>query len=128
MNTFFSNPFKNLKIPEFEKVNPFAEKASRLILKAIFKYMKHPSIIASNNVTSGSTFQFSCISVDDISKEMKEPSAHVKLPTGMHSCKDFRKKFRYFSDNICNLFNFLVNEGKFQINKLIQHLHKIFWK
>ena len=26
LNTFFFNPVKNLKIPEFEEVNPFPEK------------------------------------------------------------------------------------------------------
>ena len=52
LNTFFLNTVKNLKIPECEEVNPFAEKLSQTILKAIFKYNKHRSIIAIN-VTNG---------------------------------------------------------------------------
>ena len=53
--TFSSNPIKNMKIPKFEEVNPFAEKLSYLILKAIFKYItpKYPIIIAINHVSNG---------------------------------------------------------------------------
>ena len=52
LNTFFLNAAKNLKIPECEEANPFAEKLSHTILKPIFKYNKHRSIIAIN-VTNG---------------------------------------------------------------------------
>ena len=52
LNTFFSNAVKNIKIPDPEEVNHFAEKLSQPILKAIFKYSKPPSIISINNVTN----------------------------------------------------------------------------
>ena len=35
LNTFLSNAVKNMKIPECEEVNPFAEKLSNPILKPI---------------------------------------------------------------------------------------------
>ena len=35
LNTFFLNPLKNLKIPESVDVNPFAQKMSHPVLKAI---------------------------------------------------------------------------------------------
>ena len=37
LNAFYSNLLKNLKIPEFDKVNSFAEEVSHPILKAISK-------------------------------------------------------------------------------------------
>ena len=55
---------------------------SHLMLKAIFKYRKNPSIIAINNATNGWTFQFPCVSVDDTFKVIKN-SACVKLPRVM---------------------------------------------
>ena len=48
LNTFFLHAVKNLKIPACEEVNPFAEKLSNPIPKAIFKYNKYQSIIAVN--------------------------------------------------------------------------------
>ena len=74
-------------MPEFEEVNPFAEKTSNPILKIIFKYSKHPSFIDISNVISGLThilpnlilgeyelmIQFSCVRVDDVFKEIKKP-------------------------------------------------------
>ena len=58
-NTIFSNTVKNLKIPEREQVNPFADKLLYVILEVIFKYSKHL------------TFVF---------KEIKK-SEHLKLPS-----------------------------------------------
>ena len=58
LNNFFSNTVKNLKIPECEDINPFAEKLSHLIWKPIFKFSKHRSIFAINNVTKGERFSF----------------------------------------------------------------------
>ena len=46
LNDFFSNAVINLKIPKFEKWDPFSENIDHL-LKAIGKYRKHPSVIAS---------------------------------------------------------------------------------
>ena len=42
------------------KLRSFSEKVIHLILKAIFKYSKNPSIIAINNATNVWPFQFSC--------------------------------------------------------------------
>ena len=44
------NIFSYLRKP---KVNPFAEKLSHPILKAIFKYSKHRSFIVISNITNG---------------------------------------------------------------------------
>ena len=76
-----SNLVKNLKIPEFEEVNLFAEKISHLVLKAIFKFitLKYPSTIAITHLTNGWTFQFSWVSVDDAFKEIKKLSTRIAI-------------------------------------------------
>lgn len=66
MNIFFSNADEKLKIAEIEQLNPLL---SRSIWNVTLKYSKHPSIIAFNNVTSGS--KFSGVGVDDVFKEIK---------------------------------------------------------
>lgn len=37
LNTFFTNPVKNLNIPEFEEVDPFAEKNINSDIESNFK-------------------------------------------------------------------------------------------
>ena len=71
LNTIFLNTVENCKIPDMDKSTPFSEKLSHPILKSILKYNKSRRIIAIINVTNGWTFQFSCVNVDDISKEAK---------------------------------------------------------
>ena len=53
LNTFFSNTFEKLRMPQCEEVNSFADKLSNLILKVIFKYSKNLRIVAVNNVSNG---------------------------------------------------------------------------
>ena len=61
----FSNPVKNLKIPEFEKVNLIAEKAQHPILKVILKLINAQASLPSTNAV---TFQFPCFTIDDAFK------------------------------------------------------------
>ena len=68
----FSNAVENPKIAELEEVDPFTEKILYPIFTTIFKDNKHPSPITINSVTSGSTFQFSCVIVNDVFKEIKK--------------------------------------------------------
>ena len=72
MNTFLSNVEKNLNITDSEEVKLSAGTKSNPILKAIFKYSKNPSIIVTKNTANRSTFQFSCVSFDDVFKETKK--------------------------------------------------------
>ena len=46
LNKFFSNIVKNLKIPEYENLNPNFENVKDPVFKAIWKYKNHSSIIA----------------------------------------------------------------------------------
>ena len=72
INTFLSNVEKNLNITDSEEVKLSAGTKSNPILKAIFKYSKNPSIIVTKNTANRSTFQFSCVSFDDVFKETKK--------------------------------------------------------
>ena len=72
MNNFLSNVEKNLNITDSEEVKLSAGTKSNPILKAIFKYSKNPSIIVTKNTANRSTFQFSCVSFDDVFKETKK--------------------------------------------------------
>ena len=46
LNNFFSNIVKNLKIPEYENLDPNFENVKDPIFRAILKYKNHPSITA----------------------------------------------------------------------------------
>ena len=72
INTFLSNVEKNLNITDSEEVKLSAGTKSNPILKAIFKYSKNPSIIVTKNTANRSTFQFSCVSFDNVFKETKK--------------------------------------------------------
>ena len=58
LNTFFSNAVENLKIPEYQEIDPFANNISHPIFKTILKYRNHPSIAAIKNLNKGSRFEF----------------------------------------------------------------------
>ena len=72
LNSFFSSAMKNL-----EEVDPLADQISHPILKARVKYRNHPSVIAIGNADNGSHFHFSCVSTNDVLKEIKK-SLHKK--------------------------------------------------
>lgn len=46
LNNFFSNIVKDLKISNYSKLEPFAKNINDSTLKAILKYINHPSILA----------------------------------------------------------------------------------
>ena len=77
LNIFFFKPVKNLTIPEFEEANPFAEKISQVILKAIYK---HSSIQISLLSIMSPAGERSCVSIDNVFKEIKDNSPYVNNP------------------------------------------------
>ena len=64
----FSNPVKNLKIPEFQEINLIAEKTKHPISKVNLKLV---NVQASLPATKALTFQFPCFTVGDAFKEVK---------------------------------------------------------
>ena len=63
---------KNIRIPEFQEVDPLADNISRPTSKAIVECRNHPSIISIRHVNKGSHFHFSCVSTIDIFKVIKK--------------------------------------------------------
>ena len=47
LNPSFSSAIENLRIPEFQEVDPLADKIYLSALKAIVKYRNHPSTLAN---------------------------------------------------------------------------------
>ena len=71
MNNFFSNIVKNLKIPEYENLDPNFENVKDPILRAILKYKNHPSITAIKEKAKNAMFSFHEVDKDKIKKEIK---------------------------------------------------------
>ena len=46
LNEFFSNIVRNLKIPEYDNLDPKFKKVKDPVFKAYLKYKDHPSIIS----------------------------------------------------------------------------------
>ena len=74
-NTFFVNIVPNLGIEIDQQYLSNVSNISDPIEKAIKKYQKHPSISIINKMVSSveneASFSFTCVTVDDISKEIK---------------------------------------------------------
>ena len=76
LNDFFSNAVINLKIPKFEKWDPFSENIDHL-LKAIVKYRKHPGVIAIVSEFTKEYFSFKTITIEDALKEISMFKIHA---------------------------------------------------
>lgn len=50
LNNFFSNTITILGIPRFNQSDPFSDNVSDPTLKAILKYLKHPSILITKKM------------------------------------------------------------------------------
>ena len=72
LNRFFSNAFKDLKIPGFHGAFLLADNISKPIFRTILKYANHPSTIAIKDLNNTSMFSFSNVSVADVKKEIRK--------------------------------------------------------
>ena len=74
-NIFFVNIVPNLRIEIDQQYLSNVSNISDPVGKAIKKYRKHPSISIVNKMLSGveneARFSFTCVTIDDISKEIK---------------------------------------------------------
>ena len=71
MNEFFSNIITTLGIPQRSETEPVSHNIGDPLMRAIMKYMFHPSIVAiKKNCNSGSSFNFSQVERDEIMKEI----------------------------------------------------------
>ena len=58
LNDFFSNIAKDLNISRYSELDSVAENIIEPILRAIFKYKDHPSILAIQSQYEAKTFRF----------------------------------------------------------------------
>ena len=70
LNNFFSNIVKNLKIPEYENIDPNFENVKDPIFRAISKYKNHPSITAIKEKAKNAMFNFHEVGKDKIKREI----------------------------------------------------------
>ena len=68
---------------------------------------------AINDTTNERMFQFSCVSVDDSFKKVKKLSTCKATQSNAIPINILEQNPDNFSEYICNVFNFCVNEGKF---------------
>ena len=71
LNKFFSIIVKNLKIPEYENLNRNFEKVDNSVLKEMFKYKNHPSIIEIEKNLKNSKFTFHEVDNEKITKKIR---------------------------------------------------------
>ena len=97
MNTFLSNVEKNLNITESEEVKLSAGTKSHPILKAIFKYSKHPSIIVTKNTAKnkGQHFNFHVLVLMMYLRKPKKLKMH-RNSEECYFCKYSKTKYRFF--------------------------------
>ena len=75
LNTFLSNIFNNLKIPEYTKRDPLSEFISDPVLKSILKCRNHPSILKIGEVCHSSNainFSFTTVKRKQILTEITQ--------------------------------------------------------
>ena len=113
LNTFFSNAIKNLKIPEYQETDPFANNISHPMLQAILKYRNHPSIVAIKNLNKSSRFDFYRVSVQDVVKEIKKLSTRKTTQFTDLPLKILTENSDIFRNYICDFFNDCVDKGDF---------------
>ena len=113
LNSFFSNVVKHLKIPEFKDINFSAECISHSALKAIMKFRNHPSVSAIRNACNPQSFNFSKVSVDDVSKEINKLGNRKAIQNTGILLKILKQNADIFGSYICHFFNVCVAKGTF---------------
>ena len=101
LNSFFSNIVKNLNISRYSEFDPVTDP----ILKAIFKYKDHPSILAIQSNCEKEAFCFSEVNIEDIKKDILKLD---KNTTSQHSdipIKIIKENLDIFVDFLCTNIN-----------------------
>ena len=126
-NTFFVNIVPNLGIEIDQQYLSNVSKISDPVEKAIKKYQKHPSISIINKIVSSveneASFSFTCVTADDISKEIKrldikKATQDSDIPTKV--IKQFRN---LFIDFLHKNINSCLTEGTFK-KAVVHPIHK----
>ena len=113
-NNFFGNIVKNFNISQYSDFDPITENVKDPTLKAIFKYKKHPSILAiRTKCNRNGSFSFREISFKEIETEigllkLNKASQYSDIPT-----KIIKKNSGIFSNFICESINNSIKSSIF---------------
>ena len=103
-NTFFVNIVPNLGIEIDQQYLSNVSNISDPVEKAIKKYQKHPSISIINKMVSSveneASFSFTCVTVDDISKEIKRLDIKKAIQEGDIPTKVIKQFPNLFIDSL----------------------------
>ena len=130
-NTFFVNIVPNLGIEIDQQYLSNVSNISDPVEKAIKKYQKHPSISIINKMVSSveneASFSFTCVTVDDISKEIKRLDIKKATQEGDIPTKVIKQFPNLFIDFLHKNINSCLTEGTFpnDFKKAVVHpIHK----
>ena len=130
-NTFFVNTVPNLGIEIDQKYLSNVSNISDPVEKAIKKYQKHPSISIINKVVSSveneASFSLTCVTVDDISKEVKRHDIKKATQESDIPTKVIKQFPNLFIDFLHKNINSCLTEGTFpnDFKKAVVHpIHK----
>ena len=114
LNNFFSTIFQNLKIPQYKEQDLISASISDLVMRAIFKYKTHPSIIAiKENFNSSTPFNFLFVDKEDILKEIKNLKANKATQNTDITTKLIKENSDIFADFIFENLNDSISHSVF---------------
>ena len=113
LNSFFSNALNHLKVGEFKDIDFSAECISHPALKAIMKFLNHPSVSAIRNVFSPQSFNFSKVSADDVLKEINKLGNRTAIQNTDIPANILKQNADVFGSYISHFFNVCVDKGTF---------------
>ena len=130
-NTFFVNIVPNLGMEIDQQYPSNVSNISDPVEKAIKKYQKHPSISIINKMVSSveneASFSFTCVTVDDISKEIKRLDIKKATQESDIPTKVIKQFPNLFIDFLHKNINSCLTEGTFpnDFKKAVVHpIHK----
>ena len=130
-NTFFVNIVPNLGMEIDQQYLSNVSNISDPVEKAIKKYQKHPSISIINKMVSSveneASFSFTCVTVDDISKEIKRLDIKKATQESDIPTKVIKQFPNLFIDFLHKNINSYLTEGTFpnDFKKAVVHpIHK----
>ena len=116
-NTFFVNIVPNLGIEIDQQYLSNVFNISDPVEKAIKKYQKHPSISIINKMVSSveneASFSFTCVTIDDISKEIKRLDIKKATQESDIPTKVIKQFPNLFIDFLHKSINSCLTEGTF---------------
>ena len=113
LNNFFSNIVKDLKIPEYEKLDRSFENVEDPVLRATLKYKNHPSITVIKEKAKNSLFSFFEVDKDKIKKEINRLNKNKASRKSDIPIKIIHDDVDIFADFIAESFKGAIKTSNF---------------